>query len=261
MKEFLSVLLVDDNADFAAPIKSYLNTQERIARADYASSAEEALDMLNRSSYDAVITDLIMPRSDGIYLLDEINKLNIEKPYGIVLSAMFHDSVIKNAINHGAKYFIAKPIDPDVLYKRLIDIFNIKQFNIDEKVYIQPVESKSLDEQITSIFLTIGIPAHIKGYQFLREAIKMVIKDPDIINSITKQLYPGIANIFSTTPSKVERAIRHAIEVSWSRGKIELINDIFGFNVYEKNDKPTNGEFIALISDKIAMEQRRKSRV
>ena len=113
---------------------------------------------------------------------------------------------------------------------------------------------KSVDEKISTMFITMGIPAHIKGYTFLREAVKMVINNPDIINRITKELYPGIAKTYDTSASKVERAIRHAIEVAWTRGKIENINDIFGYNVYTRNDKPTNGEFIALIADKLIME-------
>jgi len=113
---------------------------------------------------------------------------------------------------------------------------------------------RNLEERITSIFLTIGIPAHIKGYHFLREAIKMVVENNDIINRITKELYPGIAKKFNTTPSKVERAIRHSIDVAWSRGKVENINQLFGYTVYDKNDKPTNGEFIALVADKLSME-------
>ena len=116
------------------------------------------------------------------------------------------------------------------------------------------VKSKSLDERITSIFLSIGIPAHIKGYQFLKEAIKIVIKEPEMINGITKQLYPAIAQNFETSPSKVERAIRHAIEVAWNRGRIENLNTIFGYHIYTKNDKPTNGEFIALIADRLTLE-------
>ena len=116
-------------------------------------------------------------------------------------------------------------------------------------------ETRSIDEKISSVFITIGIPAHIKGYHFLREAIKMVVENPDIINRITKELYPGIAKRFNTSPSKVERAIRHAIEVAWTRGRIDNINQVFGYNVYNKNDKPTNGEFIALIADKLIIEK------
>ena len=146
-----------------------------------------------------------------------------------------------------------KPFSMDTLYQRLLDFFDLRKLDIQKQPAL--VRSKSLDERITSIFLSIGIPAHIKGYQFLKEAIKLVIKKPEIINSITKQLYPSIARNFETSPSKVERAIRHAIEVAWNRGRIENLNTIFGYNIYTKNDKPTNGEFIALIADRLMLEE------
>ena len=146
-----------------------------------------------------------------------------------------------------------KPFSMDTLYQRLLDFFDLRKLDIQKQPAL--VRSTSLDERITSIFLSIGIPAHIKGYQFLKEAIKLVIKKPEIINSITKQLYPSIARNFETSPSKVERAIRHAIEVAWNRGRIENLNTIFGYNIYTKNDKPTNGEFIALIADRLMLEE------
>ena len=148
---------------------------------------------------------------------------------------------------------MAKPFNMDNLIKRLKDVsasFIAKNSSFGgQKSY-----SKELDEKITNIFITVGIPAHIKGYQFLREAIKMAIAEPEIINSITKQLYPNIAQKFDTSSSKVERAIRHAIEVAWNRGKIENINALFGVKVYSDNEKPTNGEFIALVADKMLLE-------
>ena len=138
-----------------------------------------------------------------------------------------------------------KPISPENLESRINEVLNNSQTK---------GAGRELDEKISNIFITVGIPAHIKGYQFLREAIKMAIRDPDIINSITKQLYPNIATKFQTSASKVERAIRHAIEVAWNRGRIENINSIFGVKVYGTNDKPTNGEFIALVADKMLIE-------
>ena len=154
-----------------------------------------------------------------------------------------------------------KPVNYELLESRLLDIVRDEFLNSNqntEKVNVSPVQfkpkSKQLDERITNIFITVGIPAHIKGYQFLREAIKMAIDSPDIINSITKKLYPSIADKFDTSASKVERAIRHAIEVAWNRGKIENINNLFGIRVYGNNEKPTNGEFIALVADKMLIE-------
>ena len=151
----------------------------------------------------------------------------------------------------GAVYYMAKPFNIDNLHKRLLDVAGLIN---GENSSFQKTASKELDEKITNIFITVGIPAHIKGYQFLREAIKMAIQEPEIINSITKRLYPNIAEKFDTSSSKVERAIRHAIEVAWNRGKIENINSLFGVKVYSDNEKPTNGEFIALVADKMLLE-------
>lgn len=149
---------------------------------------------------------------------------------------------------------MAKPVNNDILRERIIEFGTGSKAGAAKQSAGYNSRQKSLDEKLANIFITVGIPAHIKGYQFLREAIKMAIDNPDIINSITKKLYPGIADKFNTSASKVERAIRHAIEVAWNRGKIENINSIFGIKIYSPNDKPTNGEFIALLADKMIME-------
>ena len=147
---------------------------------------------------------------------------------------------------------MAKPVDNSIVAKRIEDLLG--QGEAVKITGKRTPKNRVLEEKISNIFITVGIPAHIKGYQFLREAIKMAIEEPDIINSITKQLYPSIATRFSTSASKVERAIRHAIEVAWNRGKIENINNLFGIKVYDSNEKPTNGEFIALVADKMLVE-------
>ena len=146
--------------------------------------------------------------------------------------------------------------EPEAIYKRMLDMADEPQ-SAYSQLLMPSQQPKTLDEKITSVFLVIGIPAHIKGYHYLREAIRMVYFQPELINRITKELYPGIAKRFSTSASKVERAIRHSIEVAWTRGRIENINQLFGYNIYSKNDKPTNGEFIALVADKLIMEDAR----
>ena len=166
-----------------------------------------------------------------------------------MMSQLSADGFGSKSIRYGAHYYLAKPFSFDTLLRFMNESSRGEKTVRPEKSY-----SKALDERIAYIFISVGIPAHIKGYQFLREAIKMAIFEPDIINSITKRLYPTIAERFQTTPSKVERAIRHAIEVSWNRGKIENINNIFGIKVYSANEKPTNGEFIALVADKMLLE-------
>jgi len=167
----------------------------------------------------------------------------------IVLSALASDVFMKKATNLGISYFMLKPISYDVLKKRVVDV--LEQSDVSQN---KQIASKEIEEKITNIFITVGIPAHIKGYQFLREAIKLSMGNPEIINSITKKLYPSIAEKFETSASKVERAIRHAIEVAWNRGKIENINSVFGLTVYSNNEKPTNGEFIALVADKMLLD-------
>ena len=200
---------------------------------------------------DLIITDLLLENIDGYELIERIRTLDY-KPKILVISSLKSDEFAIKAMEMGASYFMLKPVDKDVLIKRCKSLLLGEGY---DKVSMQKImRKKSIDERLSNIFITVGIPAHIKGYQFLREAVKMAIDEPDVINSITKQLYPSIASRFDTSASKVERAIRHAIEVAWNRGKIENINSVFGIKIYDSNDKPTNGEFIALVADKMLME-------
>ena len=254
MAKQIRLLIVDDNAPLAAEISAFMNAQQEIEVVGTAENAREALEMVKLVHPNAIVADLIMPQTDGFFLLEKLSGGEYgPMPKIIMLSAVSSESLYARAIALGATYYMNKPFSMDTLYQRLLDFFDLRKLDIQKQPAL--VRSKSLDERITSIFLSIGIPAHIKGYQFLKEAIKLVIKKPEIINSITKQLYPSIARNFETSPSKVERAIRHAIEVAWNRGRIENLNTIFGYNTYTKNDKPTNGEFIALIADRLMLEE------
>ena len=254
MAKQIRLLIVDDNAPLAAEISAFMNAQQEIEVVGTAENAREALEMVKLVHPNAIVADLIMPQTDGFFLLEKLSGGEYgPMPKIIMLSAVSIESLYARAIALGATYYMNKPFSMDTLYQRLLDFFDLRKLDIQKQPAL--VRSKSLDERITSIFLSIGIPAHIKGYQFLKEAIKLVIKKPEIINSITKQLYPSIARNFETSPSKVERAIRHAIEVAWNRGRIENLNTIFGYNIYTKNDKPTNGEFIALIADRLMLEE------
>ena len=254
MAKQIRLLIVDDNAPLAAEISAFMNAQQEIEVVGTAENAREALEMVKLVHPNAIVADLIMPQTDGFFLLERLSGGEYgPMPKIIMLSAVSSESLYARAIALGATYYMNKPFSMDTLYQRLLDFFDLRKLDIQKQPAL--VRSKSLDERITSIFLSIGIPAHIKGYQFLKEAIKLVIKKPEIINSITKQLYPSIARNFETSPSKVERAIRHAIEVAWNRGRIENLNTIFGYNIYTKNDKPTNGEFIALIADRLMLEE------
>lgn len=254
MSKKMKVLIAEDNRTLAEEMRAYLEHTEEFTVCGIAANGKEAVEILRKEQPEALILDLIMPEADGFYLLERIASGELEKqPITIVASSLRQESLIARALSLGAHYYMVKPVDPELLYRRMLDLTKMKQSSFARMM--PEIRERSLDEKITSIFLSIGIPAHIKGYQFLREGIKMVIEHPETISSITKVLYPGIAAHFDTTPSKVERAIRHAIEVAWTRGRIENINDIFGYNIYSKNDKPTNGEFIALIADRLILEK------
>ena len=246
MLENCKIVVVDNSEELKSGIsKFYENSSVQVV--EYFSDTKLAYDYVSGKDVDVVITDLILPNSDGYAFIEELKKLE-NCPKIIVASAIFEDQFIKRAFAMGVNYYMIKPIDLKLLDIRLNEIMG------GEKIERRPIRNKQLEEKITNIFITVGIPAHIKGYQFLREAIKMAIDNPDIINSITKRLYPSIAERFETSSSKVERAIRHAIEVAWNRGKIENINSLFGIRVYSNNEKPTNGEFIALVADKMLLE-------
>jgi two-component system response regulator (stage 0 sporulation protein A) len=257
MSEKVKVLVVDDNAQMRDMMSECIKMQDFAEVVGEAGNGVEAVEKLQKLQPDIIILDLIMPMLDGIGVLEKLPELKIRKPHIIVLSAIGHENIIQEAMSLGVEYYMVKPFDMEILCKRIREIAQEKQRSGEKRLFQQAPKSaaRSLDEEITSIFLTIGIPAHIKGYHFLREAVKMVIDDTELINSITKELYPGVARRFNTTASKVERAIRHAIEVAWTRGRIENINTIFGYNIYPKNDKPTNGEFIALVADKLHIER------
>lgn len=244
------ILIVDDSVETQNNIKSKLQQDERFEVIATAQNVNSAYNIILERNPDIVITEIVLKGDDGFELMEKINML-ANKPKIMVLSALSQESFVEKAMQLGATYYLAKPFNADNLLKRVIDISeNSKTKN----VHTERSQNKGLDEKISNIFITVGIPAHIKGYQFLREAIKMAIINPEIINSITKKLYPSIAEKFETSSSKVERAIRHAIEVAWNRGKIENINSLFGVKVYSDNEKPTNGEFIALVADKMLLE-------
>jgi len=254
MDKKIKLLIVEDNVQLCKMLSSFFGTKDDIEVVGTAENPLVAAAMIKETRPDALIADVIMPEADGLSLLERLGTSEFESvPQTIVISAAASEETVRMACDLGAKYFMVKPFNKEILYRRLQDMFGNRTVPV--RRTSQPVHSKTLDEKITAVFLSIGIPAHIKGYHFLREAIKMVVKKPELINSITKKLYPGIAEPFETSASKVERAIRHAIEVAWSRGKIENINSFLGYNIYTNNDKPTNGEFIALMADKLLIDR------
>ena len=267
MKEKTRILIADDNQEFSKTLTTYINNQEDMEVIAKAKDGEEAIQIISNTSPDIVLLDVIMPHLDGIGVLEKINIIKTEKrPICIMLSAVGQDKITQRAIELGAQYYVVKPFDIEVLLKRIRELKNyrpnpnnnfmtreIKQQYIDMPAGAKK-EKENLEALVTNIIHEVGVPAHIKGYQYLREAIMMVVNDIDVINQITKSLYPDIASKFSTTPSRVERAIRHAIEVAWGRGQSEVVESIFGYTISAAKGKPTNSEFIAMIADKLRLE-------
>ena len=269
MKEKITVLIADDNPDFAMTLVSYLEKEEDMEVIGIAKNGKEACDMIINTEPDVVLLDVIMPYLDGLGVLEKIAETNMnKKPMCIMLSAVGQAKITQQAINLGAEYYVVKPFDIELLIKRIRDIRYFKPQSTQENKmasreikapYIEISENNKKDEDnlealVTNVIHELGVPAHIKGYQYLREAIMMVINDIDIINQITKQLYPDIAKKFKTTPSRVERAIRHAIEVAWARGEQASVERIFGYTISAAKGKPTNSEFIAMIADKLRLD-------
>ena len=244
------ILIVDDSLETIEHIKSKLKTEDKFEVIGSAQNVADAYNLIIEKNPDLVITEIVLIGQDGFELMEKCKGIK-DEPKFFVVSSLSQETFVEKAMKLGAVYYLAKPFSIDNLAKRLHDV-NLSALNSGQN--IAKTYNKEIDEKITNIFITVGIPAHIKGYQFLREAIKMAIQEPEIINSITKRLYPNIAEKFDTSSSKVERAIRHAIEVAWNRGKIENINSLFGVKVYSDNEKPTNGEFIALVADKMLLE-------
>ena len=268
LKGKISVLVADDNPDFANMIISYLEEEEDMEVIGRAKDGKEACDMIINTQPDIVLLDVIMPYLDGLGVLEKVGNASMSKrPIFIMLSAVGQAKITQRAIELGAEYYIVKPFDIEQLIQRIREIKNYqptqsKNVFINREIkapYIEIADKNkktedNLEALVTNVIHELGVPAHIKGYQYLREAIIMVINDIDVINQITKQLYPDIAKKFKTTPSRVERAIRHAIEVSWMRGEQASIEKIFGYTISAAKGKPTNSEFIAMIADKLRLE-------
>ena len=250
------ILIVDDHGSLRRTMAEYLRKQDGIEEVGEAANGADALKLLREKTFDILVTDIVMPMMDGYMLLEQLRRLQISPmPKIIVASALGRDDFIARAIELGAQFYMVKPFEPEHLLSHIRELSEGGLTALPMTRPAAPIHTQSLDERLGSLFLTIGIPAHIKGYQYLRCGIKMVIDQPDMINRITKELYPSIAKHFGTSASKVERAIRHAIEVAWNRGRVETLNKAFGCRVCTPEDKPTNGEFIAMLADKLSLER------
>ena len=240
-------IYIADNSEEKDTI-DYFRKNEHFSLVGTSDNGENVVKDVILLKPDVLIMEIVLSGIDGFEVLEKL-KFNMknEIPKVVFVSKLSHSGFVTKALNEGASYFMVKPVSLGSLEERIVDVLSTSQESN------QPT-NKVLDEKISNIFISIGIPAHIKGYQFLREAVKLAVEKPDIIGSITKKLYPTIAERFETSSSKVERGMRHAIEVAWNRGKIENINSLFGLKIYNSNEKPTNGELIALIADKMIME-------
>lgn len=254
----INVAIADDNQRMVDMMTQLLEHEEDIRVIASADNGESAVEIIKEKEPDVLLLDIIMPKLDGIGVLERLNTESIRKrPAVIMISAMGQENICEEAMELGASYFILKPFDSNMIIRK------IKQARTGQRISkpfvsvrdeIQGITRNQLEIIVTNMIHEIGVPAHIKGYQYLRDSILLAVYDMDILNSITKQLYPAIAEKFHTTSSRVERAIRHAIEVAWGRGKMDTIDSLFGYTVHAGKGKPTNSEFIALIADKIRLE-------
>ncbi len=250
--------MADDNREVVNLIEEYLTAQQDMEVIGVAYNGLECLQMVKDKKPDVLLLDIIMPHMDGLGVLEELRKEQYS-PNIIMLTAFGQEDVTKKAVELGADYFVLKPFDMENLLNHIRQISGKKSELIKKSVSTSLHTQKehkvqNLDASITNIIHEIGVPAHIKGYMYLREAIAMVYHDIDLLGSITKVLYPDIAKKYKTTSSRVERAIRHAIEVAWSRGNVDSISSLFGYTVSMTKAKPTNSEFIAMVADKLRIE-------
>lgn len=261
--EKIKVCLVDDNKELVSMLESYVAAQDDMEVIGTAYNGQECLNLLTDKQPDVLVLDIIMPHLDGLAVLEKMRHIErLKQPSLIMLTAFGQEDVTKKAVDLGASYFILKPFDMENLTSHIRQVSGkanamikrpLPSFRSATTVDGKP---KNLDASITSIIHEIGVPAHIKGYMYLREAISMVYNDIELLGSITKVLYPDIAKKYNTTASRVERAIRHAIEVAWSRGNIDSISSLFGYTVSMSKAKPTNSEFIAMVADKLRLEHK-----
>ena len=246
----ISIFLLQATNEQNDQLKQMFSNEENFEVVGCSTEPDNALSFIAEKKPRVMVLELIIPGGDGLNIVRKVRALNLPVKI-IVLSAMNRDEIVKKAIEVGADYFMAKPFSFELLKERIFEID-------EEKLVKREFEFKqrnTIEERISNIFINVGIPPHIKGYSFLREAVKMAIDKPEMVNNITKQLYPSIGERFNTSASKVERAIRHAIEVAWNRGRIETINNILGVRAFVSKEKPTNGEFIALVADKMILER------
>jgi len=251
MRKAIKIVIADDNREFCELLKEFISQQDDLVLVGIANNGIEALDLIEKNAPDIIVLDIIMPHLDGIGVLEKLATGYIpNRPRVIMLTAFGQETVTQRAVELGADYYILKPFDFSVLASRIRQLSE----GINPNQYISAVKPKNLDIAVTNIIHEMGVPAHIKGYHYLRDAILMVINEINLLGAVTKELYPMIAQKYQTTPSRVERAIRHAIELAWDRGNVEMMTKFFGYTINLERGKPTNSEFIAMVADKLRIE-------
>ena len=261
--EHLNVAIADDNQKILDVLENIISMDKELNLVGKAKNGEEMCQIIKDRQPDVVLLDLIMPKMDGLTVMEKVNQDNSvnKRPYFIVITAVGQERITEDAFNRGANYYVMKPFNNDMLLDRIKSVRKMFR-NYEKKSENGKMEgtagAEDLESRVTNMLHEIGIPAHIKGYHYLRDAIIMAVKDMDVLNAITKILYPTVAKKYQTTSSRVERAIRHAIEVAWSRGKLDTLDELFGYTVSTGKGKPTNSEFIALIADPIQLEYKKK---
>ncbi len=266
----VKIALVDDNQHFTTVLENFLREKEDVEVVGVAADGWAGLEIIERSQPDVVLLDMIMPRLDGLGVLDRLQEVQM-RPKVIMLTAYLNESMIQRAIAKGAVDYLIKPFELEGIYERIKDVYYVYPDMVMEcgtvfgnlalsselPMYMArplPIKRrKPVEVEVTSLLHDMGVPAHVKGYQYLRDSILMILQDIQILPSITKDLYPKIAEKYGTTPSRVERAIRHAIELAWDRGNVDLMTEYFGYSINLEKGKPTNSEFIAMVSDRIRL--------
>ncbi|MBO4992210.1 MAG: sporulation transcription factor Spo0A [Firmicutes bacterium] len=258
----IRVGIADDNREFCDILTEYFRSYPEIDVVFVTHNGMETVERCLEEKPDILILDMIMPYLDGLAVMERIYEmLPEEAPKTLILSALGQESITQKAIGMGASYYLVKPFDLASLVSRLhlmagMDKEKHPKHSMDSVIRSGMGDEESLEIAITNIIHEVGVPAHIKGYHYLRDAIAMVVDNMEVLGAVTKELYPAIAEQNHTTPSRVERAIRHAIEVAWNRGKIETLNALFGYTIHNDKGKPTNSEFIAIIADKLRLERK-----
>lgn len=262
--EQVNVAIADDNERILDLLEEIINMDKELHVVGKAKNGEEMCQIIRNKQPDVVLLDLIMPKMDGLTVMEKINQdKNVQKrPDLIVVTAVGQERITEDAFNRGANYYIMKPFNNEMLLNRIKTVRrpvrSCEKRNDELSSQVPYIREGDLENRVTNLLHEIGIPAHIKGYHYLRDSIIMAVQDMDVLNAITKVLYPTVAKRYQTTSSRVERAIRHAIEVAWNRGKLDTLDELFGYTVSTGKGKPTNSEFVALIADTIQLEYKHR---